>query len=423
VEKNKPTPDQALHDERPPQAVPGPGGVLAQAGLSLPLRVATLHARAPMRQFCQPCQRRLLAQVAPVDFLVSVRTGHGTLAHEPAHRSGAVPHGTLHPHREKLLRPWPFASPPPTDRLPCRRGLCANQSIGSVQGSDLRRMRLDARTPRLARGGKGAGRRLGHLGGHPPPEVPMHAANAMDLSLDQAIEKGGCPLGPVAIAAIGDDQIEGDPVVARLINQRQGELRLGLERHAGRDVRLLAPPGIVDPRLRQVDLAIHRPGEGGVAVGRGDHDLPVRALAQDAAILGSHTHGVRAFAGESGLIDHHCPISRDRPRDHRLHPLPVERWPIPGGLRQQAIDRRVREVGHGRGQPRAALPVNLRQQSGGPTFESLKALIPLEERAKRQEKLPQFRNGVGRHLHLHPRFPPSISLPERRSTSTKFVAK
>ena len=74
--------------------------------------------------------------------------------------------------------------------------------------------------------------------------------------------------------------------------------------HVRGDVALLAPHGIVDPVLGQVEVAVEEGVPLGRGVGQEDAELTVLLLAQPAAPLAGHPATVGALFGEGAGVEH-----------------------------------------------------------------------------------------------------------------------
>ena len=106
----------------------------------------------------------------------------------------------------------------------------------------------------------------------------------------------------IAIARIGDDQVDADAGGPHAADQGQREPPLFLKANAGGNPRFVTPLG-GEPRLRQIQLGADQPRAHACPQRGRDGDLAIPNLAERAGVLPRHADRMRALFGEAGIVE------------------------------------------------------------------------------------------------------------------------
>jgi hypothetical protein len=287
---------------------PQPPLVLVPAQLTRGLFMKLLNGMALVGVPRQLFRRGLRGQIAPKISPLFRLALCGTLAQQPAlmPRPGTGDSPTSQ--RHELLAQPPCGPPPPANRAPLPAGHALEQFIRPPYGR-------------------------AHCVPHTHGEIRADRHHIGRLPGFQARQK----VGVVAVVRIGHDTAMRHPPRPRLIKERQGDRRLGLEGNLLRHPCLLPPRGIIGPRLRQIQPYGHRPGGPGVGIAARDRNLTIADLAQGARILPRDPHRSGASLEKAGLIEYQDAVARGGLGDHLLHPLPVQVFLIPIHLGEELL--------------------------------------------------------------------------------------
>lgn len=160
------------------------------------------------------------------------------------------------------------------------------------------------------------------------------------------------------IDLVAGDPGHGQPAGQGAEHQGLGQLRLGGEAHAWRDVGLGPPRRVVRPVARQVEGAVIQGLAERANVGQEDAHLAVLQLAGDAAVLDADPDRVRAPPEEAGLVD----------------------YQHPGGVAQVAPQVGLQVIAHSIGVPLGTVQQMLDAVGGGVAgmFGQLPAILALD---------------------------------------------
>jgi len=226
--------------------IPAPPLILIPAQLRFRFLMILLHPVATMGILDQHGQRGVRREVTPEILPVPVLAAPGALPNQPADVPSALAIHSPAAQGEKFGPPPAFGAFAPRDRLPVLERLRRQRLIGPEHGAGL---------PTAER----------HT------EIGPHCDHVTFLAGFQAVEE----MGIVPIIGITGDARVPHPTGIGLIQQRQGNLGFGLKGNSLRNMRLLAPRGVLRPRLRQIQPRRHRPGPRALGVMTIHRDLTV----------------------------------------------------------------------------------------------------------------------------------------------------
>ncbi len=197
------------------------------------------------------------------------------------------------------------------------------------------------------------------------------------------------------------------PVGTGPVQQRQGDLRLGLGGHVPGDLGLAAALRVVGPTLVQVQPGGGRPGDGAFGAVAIDGDLAVGRLAQRPGILAGDADGAAALLGEAGVVADQDAVALGGQCGQALDPLTVEVLLVPGHGRQQALEPLLGGAGDDPGEGVAVLVGMLGEQAGEVASQGPRPLAAPEVDAEGGKEFGQLgqrdAGGVGDSGTLHTR--------------------
>jgi len=201
-----------------------------------------------------------------------------------------------------------------------------------------------------------------------------------------------------------------------LVEEFQGDLRLGPEGETFGDLGLVAAVGVVGPVLGQVESGGDGPGEGAFGVVAVDGDLTIAGLAQGAGVLAGDADGTVTLLGEAGVVEDQDAVALGGQPEHDLDALAVEVVLVPVDGGEESLETLLGGSGDDLGDGVTVLVGMFGEQPGEIAFEGLSPLAPLELDAERREELGQFgqrsagsvRNSVGVHDHSTDRNEPKF---------------
>ncbi len=153
----------------------------------------------------------------------------------------------------------------------------------------------------------------------------------------------------VAIVGIrGDAHVRHAPSPC-LIEQVQGNLRLGLKGHVIRYAGALQALGVFSPCCWQVQAHRHRPTGSRIAVATRHRYLTVAHLAQRAGILTRHSHRGLALFGKPRIVEDQQTVAYRDVGDHLFYTLAVEIVFVPLHVAQELLQALFAGSWDGRG--------------------------------------------------------------------------
>lgn len=249
---------QHLDGQLPMEAVPQAGHIVAQAGLALAFLIAAFHARPAMGQLSQARQRGRRGQIAPVELGLTLLLRQRAFADEPTLGASRVRVAAPDAQGAEVLGQRTRTAHAPSNGVPGGLRLTRQHRIGAMQGRHLHGVRLCTWPARLLLAGQWPCGRLTDFRQQPHAQAAGDAHYTTHLPLLQPVEE----VGVVAVAGIGAHQGKRNPRRPGLIEQQQGQLRLGVKAQLRRDPRGRPPRRVVTPLLGQMELAQGRPGVG-----------------------------------------------------------------------------------------------------------------------------------------------------------------
>src|SRR5271166_540108 len=307
------------------------------------------------------------------------------------HRSPA-PRSANRDGDEPAVQPT-LASFPPRHRAPRPQGLGADQGVSPLFDPAV------------------TARRDGEVGAD-----GSHIALA---ALLQAVQE----VGIVAVVRIGGHAGPAHIPGLGLVEQGQGDLRLGLEADLLGHMGLGTSGQVFGPVPGQGQLSRDRPGHGTFGIVAVDGDLAVTFLAQGAGVLPGDAYRALALLGEAGVIEDQDAVSLAGQSEHLLDTLAVEVVLVPSRGGEQALELLFGAAGDARGDGIAVLVGQLGQQ---PSQVAIQGISPFAAREMHTERLQErgqlgqwllgsLRNANGGlHTLLYAR------TPKRQSSITRF---
>ncbi len=331
------------------KARPPPCRIVLLPSFSFAVLVATLDRGTTVKHFCQPSQRSIDRQVAPVilGFLFLVFRfrfflGQGMFADQPSFWSCPFGSRPMCPYGHELLRQQTFRAFAPSDGLPGRSRLPSDNGIRTVQRS-ISRSDLICKAH---------------------SEIASHRHATPQSALLQACQE----VRIVPISAVGHDSLKGHSHLPCLVNHIQRDLRFGLKDHILRNAGLFPSRRVVGPLLEQIEPTARRPCIVWIHIVTRDKDLTVGDFAQLATILPTHADTFVSLAGIAAFIHHQYSVSCHPTRQHRLHALLVEGLLVPLCFYHQPVDCAFRQACYPFGNPSAALALNIAHLAGHEPF-------------------------------------------------------
>jgi hypothetical protein len=205
-----------------------------------------------------------------------------------------------------------------------------------------------------------------------------------------ALLQAGQEVGVVAVVGVGDDAGVPHPVGVGSVQQRQGDLGLGLEGDLLGHPGFLETLGVVSPALMQIQPGGDRPGDGPLGGVAGDGDLAVGRLAEGAGVLTGDADGAFALLGEAGVIEDQHAVTLGRQSEETFDPLAVQVLLIPGHGGQQALETLLGGAGDDLGEGVAVRVGVLGEQAGEVAFQGGRPLAAGEVDTEGGEELGEF---------------------------------
>src|SRR3954451_24030914 len=339
------------------EATPPPPLVLVPAQEPLGLLMVLLHPVPPVCILHHRFQRHRRAEVAPVVPPLAIG---GILTNQPAQSATARPGLPPAADSDKSAPEPALAALPPRHRAPRPRRLRLDQCVGPL-------------VPPA--GTTGCHGEIGADGDH----IPLAA-------LLQALQE----VGIVAVVGVGGHARKAHAPGPGAVQQVQGDLRLGLERHLRGHVGPLPSDWILGPGTRQVKPGGDRPSQRALGIMTVDGDLAVALLAQGAGVLTSDAHGTAALLGEAGVVEDQNAVSLAGKLKQLLDALSVEILLVPSRRGQQTLKLLLGGTGDARGDGITVLVGQLGQQPGEVAIQGMPFLAAQEMDMERPEELGQL---------------------------------
>src|SRR5271165_4887706 len=345
----------------PVEASPPSALVLVPAQEPLGLLVVLLHPVPPMRVLHHRLQRHPRPEVAPV--IPTLAIGR-LLPDQPTETATARRRRPPAADGDEPAAQPTLASFPPRHRAPRPQGLGADQGVSPLFDPAV------------------TARRDSEVGadGH-------HRALA---ALLQAVQE----VGIVAGVRIGGHAGPAHTPGLGLVEQGQGDLRLGLEGDLLGHMGLGTSGQVFGPVPGQVQPSRDRPAHGTFGIVAVDGDLAVAFLAQGAGVLPGDAHGALALLGEARVIEDQDAVSLAGQSEHLLDTLAVELVLVPSRGGKQALELLFGGAGYARSDGIAVLVGQLGQQ---PSQVAIQGMSPFAAREMNMERL-QERGQLGQWL-------------------------
>src|SRR5271165_1807527 len=228
---------------------------------------------------------------------------------------------------------------------------------------------------------------------HHESEDPVPPRGTLDRFLLRT-EQTGWAVAYVAGVRIGGHAGPAHTPGLGLVEQGQGDLRLGLEGDLLGHMGLGTSAQVFGPVPGQVQPSRDRPAHGTFGIVAVDGDLAVAFLAQGAGVLPGDAHGALALLGEARVIEDQDAVSLAGQSEHLLDTLAVELVLVPSRGGKQALELLFGGAGYARSDGIAVLVGQLGQQ---PSQVAIQGMSPFAAREMNMERL-QERGQLGQWL-------------------------
>ena len=211
-----------------------------------------------------------------------------------------------------------------------------------------------------------------------------------------------------------------------MVEQGQGDLRLGLEANLRGHMGLGTSGQVFSPVPGQVQPGRDRPGHSTFGIVAVDGDLAVAFLAQGAGVLPGDAHRALALLGEAGVIEDQDAVSLAGQSEHLLDTLAVEVVLVPSRGGEQALELLFGGVGDARGDGIAVLVGQLGQQPSQVAVQGMSPFAAREmhmERLQERGQLGQWLGGSLRNTNSGLHTPLYARTPKRQSSIKQFVGE